>query len=148
MAVQAGIRALFRPRNRESGMRIPSLCGTLRATSSCVRRVATKANGETDRVTRKGFVLAVWMALALLSGLGVSTAQAERIILFQAHGYDPLDEPPAMQYQDEKSSNSLMQQPPQPQAPSLQAPGQAQQPNVPSLPMPLAGIPNIVAFDI
>jgi outer membrane protein insertion porin family len=143
-------------------MRIPSLCVTLRATSSCVRTVDTETNGETDRVTRKVSVLAVWMAVALVAGLGVSgmlqaqavQAQAQRIVLFQAHGYDPLHEPPAMQYLDEKSGVQAAapqqppQQPPAQQSPALQAPGQAPQPTVPRLPMPIAGIPNVVAAEI
>ena len=90
------------------------------------------------------------MVLGLVCGMGVpglagSTLHAQRIILFQAHGYDPLDEPPAMQYQDEKSSNPLIQaqQPPQ-QPPNLQAPAQAPLPNAPRLPMPMAGVPNVV----
>ncbi len=106
-------------------------------------------------MTRKGLVVAVGMAVLLVSGLGVPAVHAERIVLFQMHGYDPLDEPPAMQWQDEKAPSLQTAVPPQqapqqqaPRQPNLQAPGQAPQPAVPRLPMPLAGIPNIIASDI
>ena len=50
------------------------------------------------------------------------------MVLFQAHGYDPLDEPPALQARDEKAAEGASQQPPQ--LPRLQA---------------TPGVPNVVA---